>query len=583
MKPHFSHAVQGILFLLFSTTLCAQTYITNVTVIDVERHKIIPNKTVVLVNEIITEIGNGSLKVPPGATQIDGKGKFLMPGLVDAHVHFFQNGGLYTRPDAINLQEAKPYENEIARAKELMESQLKRYLRNGITTVIDPGSTFSFLKLKEQFKDDEFAPNIYMSGPLFTTYEPEVYRNRNDDEPFHLVKTVDDAKKMLQQQLTRKPDFVKIWYIAKVDGLDPEAGARKYLPVVKAIIDEAHKHNIKVAVHATERITAQLSVENGADYLVHGIEDELLTDDFVKLIKAKNVILCPTLVVASGYDLTFAQNRNTNIHELREGDPFQLGSLLDLKHLKLRDSTLIGDYKKHANSPKSLEKCRRETEICEKNLKKLSDAGVIIATGTDAGNIGTLHASSYLDEVLAMKKAGMSNWKIIEASTINGAKVLGKQQEFGSITKGKTADLILLDANPVDNIENLTKINRVFHHGIVHEPSKILPETPEELVQRQLNAYNFRNIEGFLETYSDDVELYDYPDKLIGKGKDGMRKTYAKMFAEIPDLHCEILGRIVQGNTIIDKERVNFGTQTVEAVAMYIVENGKIKKVYFIQ
>lgn len=560
----------------------SQLYITNVTVADVEKHQLLPNQTVVIHREIISDIFTGSAKIPANAQVINASGKFLLPGLVDAHVHFFQNGGLYTRPDAMNLQEIKPYEKEIVRAKKLMESQLKRYLRNGITTVIDPGSTYSFLNLKNEFKGDTFTPNIYMAGPLFTTYEPDVYLNRNDDEPFHLVKTVDEAKKMLAVQLAHQPDFVKIWYIARVDGLNPEDGARKYLPVVKTIIDEAHKRHVKVAVHATERITAQLAVENGADYLVHSVDDELLGEDFVKLIKSKNVILCPTLIVASGYSDTFGQMKKTSAHELRQADPSQLGSLLDLKHLKLSDSTIIAKYKASASSERSLERFKNEDEICRKNLKKLSDAGVIIATGTDAGNIGTMHASSYLEELLAMKKSGMSNWEIIEASTINGAKILGRQHEFGSVKKGKAADLVLLDANPIDDLENLTKIHRVFRLGIAHNPSEILQETPEELVQRQLNAYNFGNLDAFLETYADDVELYDYPDKLIGKGKEGMRKTYGKMFAEIPDLHCEIVSRIVQGHTIIDQERVNFGGRTIEAVALYFVENGKIKKVVFL-
>ena len=91
----------------------------------------------------------------------------------------------------------------------------------------------------------------------------------------------------------------------------------------------------------------------------------------------------------------------------------------------------------------------------------LSDAGVVIATGTDAGNIGTMHASSYLAELQAMQKSGMTNWQIIEASTINGAKVLDKEDELGSVRIGKKANLILLDANPVEQIENVTKIHRV--------------------------------------------------------------------------------------------------------------------------
>jgi hypothetical protein len=282
-----------------------------------------------------------------------------------------------------------------------------------------------------------------------------------------------------------------------------------------------------------------------------------------------------------GYINTFGQNNNFSNYELLKADPYQLGSLLDLKHLP--DTLLINNYKKSANSEKQIAKANETNAICLKNLKKLSDAGILIASGTDAGNIGTLHASSYLAELKAMQKSGMSTWQIIQASTINGAKILNKENEFGTITIGKKANLILLDENPIDNLDNIAKINRVINRGVVFNPNELIVETPTALAQRQLNAYNCRNIEAFLEPYADDVELYMYPNKLIGIGKENMRKNYAKMFETTPNLHCELVGRLVQGNIVIDKERVQFGNTIVEAIAIYHIENNKIKKVYFVE
>jgi hypothetical protein len=214
----------------------------------------------------------------------------------------------------------------------------------------------------------------------------------------------------------------------------------------------------------------------------------------------------------------------------------------------------------------------------------MADAGVIIATGTDAGNVGTLHATSYFEELKAMQQSGLTNWQIIQASTLNGAKVLGKEKEFGAVAIGKRADLLLLDGNPIENVEHVQNISLVINKGHVIQPDTLIKDTPLALVQRQLNAYNARNIEAFLEPYADDVELYQYPDKLLGTGKDFMKKSYAEMFSNTPGLHCEIKGRIVQGNIIIDKESVTgFGPTAVEAVAIYHVVQGKIKKAYFIQ
>ena len=160
---------------------------------------------------------------------------------------------------------------------------------------------------------------------------------------------------------------------------------------------------------------------------------------------------------------------------------------------------------------------------------------------------------------------------------------MDKENEFGSVAVNKKANLLLLDASPIENIENLTKINRVINNGIVFNPGEILKDSPEDLAQRQLNAYNLRNMEAFLEPYADDVEVYQYPNTLQFIGKETMRNSYAQMFESVPNLHCELVDRIVQGNIVIDKERVQFGDKIVEAVAIYHIENNKIKKVFFIQ
>jgi hypothetical protein len=207
----------------------------------------------------------------------------------------------------------------------------------------------------------------------------------------------------------------------------------------------------------------------------------------------------------------------------------------------------------------------------------------MIATGTDAGNIGTLHASSYLAEIKAMQSSGMNNWQILRASTMNGAKVLGQEREFGSVTIGKLANLVLLDADPIKDIENISRIHLVINRGVVIDPDTLIRETPEDLVQRQLNAFNLRTIDAFLETFSDDIELYNYPDHLLSRGKVEMRKSYGALFANSPDLHCEILERTVQGNVIVDKESIQYDStrSKVIATATYHIEEGKIRKVYF--
>jgi predicted amidohydrolase YtcJ len=140
-----------------------------------------------------------------------------MPGMTDAHVHFFQSGGLYTRPDALDLRKFVPYNKEIEKGHQNMKALLNRYLKTGITSVIDVGSTYNFLKLRDSLSENRLLPSVYMTGPLLTTYEPQVFMGLKNDEPFRLVSTIEDAKKAINEQLPYRPDFIKIWYIVSLE------------------------------------------------------------------------------------------------------------------------------------------------------------------------------------------------------------------------------------------------------------------------------------------------------------------------------------------------------------------------------
>ncbi|MCL1668757.1 amidohydrolase family protein [Elizabethkingia ursingii] len=580
--------MKKLLSIFFAAGLCSvsihsQTFIKNVTIVDVVNKKLIPAQTVVINKDLIADVQSARKKTfPSNAIIIDGTGKYLMPGMTDAHVHFFQSGGLYTRPDALDLRKYVPYNREIEMGHQNMEALLKRYLMTGITNVIDVGSTYNFLKLRDSLSGNKLLASVYMTGPLLTTYEPKVFMGLKNDEPFRLVSTIEDVKKAINEQLPYRPDFIKIWYIVSLGKEGVEAEARKYEPLIKEIILEAHKNKLKVAVHATERIAAQIAVQNGCDFLVHNIEDEVVSDRFVQLLKSGKVILSPTLTVMDNYYNTFGQKINYNTYDLKNSDPEAIGSIYDIKHLS---NAVIPMLKQRFDQPQMKTRISRTDSIRKVNLKKLIDGGVVIAAGTDAGNIGTQHASSFQNELKSMQESGLSIWQVLQSATISPAKILDKEMVSGSITKGKIADMILLNADPTKSLENLTAINKVFKNGNVLDPENLVSITPELLVQQQLNAYNARNIEAFLEPYSDDVEIYTFPNTLISKGKDGMRKSYTEMFTKLPNLHCELKGRIVQGNIVIDRESVSGirDNTNVEATAVYEIKNHKIIKVYFIK
>ncbi len=573
-------ATKFFLLFLFSASQMqapAQVVIRQATIVDVENKKLLPAQDVLVQDGKIAAIGK-KLPVPAGVQVIDGTNRYLMPGLVDAHVHFFQSGGIYTRPDVIDLRKEKPYEQENQWVHQNMEAFLRRYLRAGITSVIDVGATVSFLQQRDTFRSKSYAPAVLMTGPLLTTWEPEVYKKLGSEEPFYLMKTPGEARAYVQKQVPYKPDFIKIWYI--VMGRNKDSSARASLPLVQAVIDEAKKLNLRVAVHATERITAQLAVEAGAHFLVHNIEDEPVDDRFVQLLKQKGTVLCPTMVVAGNYSKSLGQTYTPTADDFRYAHPTPLNSLYNLQAAK--DTVLVRRYYNgiRQNAPAA----RAEDSLRTENLKRLFNGGVTIATGTDAGNIGTQHVSSYYDELAAMQQSGMDTWALLQASTINGAKALGKETMFGAVRKGLSADLLLLTKNPAENSRNWQSIEWVINKGVPLQPDSILQPTPVELADQQLVAYNAHDLEAFLAPYADDVEIYDLQtNKLRAKGKEAMRKQY-NFLTNIKTLYCNLINRMVQGNIVVDHEEIwAEGGRRFYGLAIYEIRGSKIAKVWFPQ
>jgi imidazolonepropionase-like amidohydrolase len=563
---------------LFCFTLVAgfaqsSTWFTNVNLINTSEGKSRSGATVVTEGNRITNVFfQKKIKVPDRVKVVDLQGKYMMAGLVDAHIHFFQSGGLYTRPDALNLSKFYAYEKDQRWITENLDDLMRRYLACGITSVIDVGGPLRNYQIRKYCGTNELSPNAYVTGPLISTYQPPNLDKK--DPPIIKVDNEEAARELVRKQLPYQPDFIKIWYIVL-----PGQPAEKTLPIIKAAIDESHKNKIKVAVHATEYHTARLAVEAGCDILVHSVSDRLLDKEFLGLLKSRNIVYIPTLIVASKYKEVFTQQHRFDREDFRVANPFMLGNLFDLQHLNPNEAGM--DYLKVR---KSLKLPSKEDTISQSNLQLANEAGVSIASGTDAGNIGTQHAASFFTELKAMRAAGMSNAAILKASTITSARGFGKENEVGSIEKGKLANILILDKNPLDSLEYLQQLVYVVNRGKLIKADTLLPVTPEILAQQQLNAYNARNIDAFLEPYSDSVAIYSFNGLLLMKGKDQMRKGYEGMFQKITNLHCQLVNRIVQGNVVIDQESVTgFGPQPLKAIAIYTIEKRKIQQVHFIQ
>jgi imidazolonepropionase-like amidohydrolase len=289
------------------------------------------------------------------------------------------------------------------------------------------------------------------------------------DPPIVKIDIPDQARQFVRKLAPQKPDYVKIWYI-----VDKDHPVDSFRPIVRATIEESHGRNLRVAVHATELETARAAVEEGADLLVHSVTDKLVDDAFVKLLKEKNIILTPTLVVFERYGRTFANKLNLTPEERAWGNPEVIATLdvtkLPLDKVPDRIKTALAD------PDATLVRIKATYDIALKNLETLQNAGVTIAVGTDAGNIGTIHGPAIFREFQLMKEAGLTPMQILRCATVNAAKFFGGETgaRIGKIDKGYFADLVILKSNPLDDIANASDIDSTVKNGAIYPADSIL-------------------------------------------------------------------------------------------------------------
>jgi len=566
------------LALLIFGNATAQTVITNVTILDVANTHLINHQTVLVEGNTIKSITpSGKFKTPAHTRIIDGTNKFLMPGLIDAHAHPW-DGDMYS-DDGIDLTKYKSFQNAIDESKARLATNYKRFLQCGITTVISPGTTNSTFRISDSLAKQSSMPTLYMAGKLISVSDFGNPHNLSpDDEYFDYAANVDAAKNIVQNQLKLHPSFIKVLFVPDLTWQHIEDSARSKYPIVKAIIDEAHRNGLKVAVHATERITAQLAVEAGCDYLAHGIHDEVVEQDFINLLKQNQTILCPTSNVEYPILRAYTQNPAYTTYELQHANPFVVKTFFDLEDL---DSALFRQTKLKWESGKRIFK---RDSIRLINLKKLENAGVRIAAGTDVGSLGDMPAASYLPELLKMKQSGMDNWQIIKSATLSPTYFINKQNALGTIATGKIADMILLNKNPVDELENLNDIALVFKNGVPILPDTLMSESPEMAVQRLWNAYNAKNSLAFFSCVAPDIKMYTSADSNLYQGLKEVEEKYTSQLQKTSKTHCEIKSRMVSGDTVVDKVIIKeSGKLTNEQIIVYKINGHKIISICFIK
>jgi imidazolonepropionase-like amidohydrolase len=555
-----------------------QIYLVDGNIVNVKDGKVDKNMTIVIEDSVIRKIekSNAKLEIPATATVINLNGKYIMPGMIDSHIHFFQSGGLYTRPDHINVPNIYSYEKDQHWISDNREDIMRRYLACGITTVMDMGGPMTNFEVRKYCNQSPVSPNALVTGPLISTYAPPNFDK--NDPPIIKVNNEEEAIAAVRKQLPFHPDYIKIWFI--VSASQP---AEKSLPIIHAVIEESHKNNLKVLVHATQLHTARLAVEAGCDILVHSVSDSLVDPSFIKLLKAKNTTLITTLKVREMGNEEVTQQFYFTSHDLRYANPFMLGTLFDLQHIPAKE---VGFDYMDMRSKRKLPSIQDSNMLV--NCKLLYDAGINIAAGTDAGNPGTEHAASYLDELLAMKQAGLTNAQVLKAATNNAAKGFGIENRLGNIEKDMLADLLILNNNPFENLQNLDSIYLMVHRGKLIKTDSLIKQSPASIVQQQFNAYNAHDFDEFFNLYSDSIVISN-GDTVIVRGKQQMRKLYQSLFTTETFLHSQLLSQMIYGNTVTDLESTEAISGTLlkhhisKGLAIYRVNKNKIDKVTLIR
>lgn len=384
----------------------------------------IENSAFVVQNGKFTAVGKkGEVKAPQGAARVDLSGKTVMPTLIDDHTHL---GWTIIKTGQIGKD---------TYSKANLIDHLQRYAYYGIAAAqsmgIDPGD------IPYQVRADP-GPNAAMfhiagrgmampnAGPGADYWRPVAYG----------VSTETEARKAVDELAAKKVDLIKIW----VD--DRNGTVQKLTPeLYRAIIDEAHKHKTRVAAHIFYLADAKELLRSGIDIFAHGIRDRDVDDEVIALFKQHpNVWVIPNL-----------PERETTEDDIR----FAAQTLLPSQVEKLRAS--VANVK-----PEAAKAAREFYGIQARNLVKLYAAGVKIGFGTDTNNTVGWGAHQELTDMVA---AGMTPNQVLTAATKSAAELM-KLDQLGTIKTGKTASFLVLDANPLDNINNSRRINAVYFSGI---------------------------------------------------------------------------------------------------------------------
>lgn len=429
--------------------------IVGATLIDGRGGAPVPNANIIIRDGKIDCAG--ACSVPEGIDVVDGHGLWVTPGLIDAHVHFSQTGWADGRPDALDVRQSHPYDQVEADLKAHPERFGHTDLCSGVTAVFDVGGYPWTLRLHDRFENDTALPHVVAAGPLMSTLDH--WLNLPAERQFIHLHDEASARDGVRYLASQGSHAIKVWFI-----VTPQMPVASSAPWVTDAADEARKHNLPLIVHATGLAEAKASLRAGANVLVHSVEDLPVDQELIDLAKKNGTIVIPTLTVLDGYLRMYRGVVDRKAPAVDDPnrclDPSTLARVAETAGV---DPSLVDPSRMAARQ----QRADRFTQVTRANLKTLVNAGIPIATGTDAGNPLTLHGPAIYAEMEAMQAAGMTPMQVIVSSTAIASRAMGMDKQFGTVEKGKDADLVITGADPSANVANLRKIRYVVRSGVV--------------------------------------------------------------------------------------------------------------------
>jgi imidazolonepropionase-like amidohydrolase len=392
--------------------------------------------------------------VPSGARRIDSRGTWIIPGLIDAHVHFSQTGWFDGRPDAADVRDQFPYATVEADLEAHPDRFFRSYLCSGVTSVFDVGGYPWTWELRDRFANNPSAPRIAAAGPLLSTID--FWLNLPGQQQFIYMANDSVVREAIRTHAAFHSDAVKLWYIMPPEPPDTV----RIQGLVRVIGEESHRQHLPFIVHATGLWEAKDAIRAGADVLVHSVFDKPVDDEFLELARSHHIVYIPTLTVGEGYIEAGKGTVDGHLYPLVCADSVS-------RKLVASGSPKLQHGKAWWTDTAAIKATARELATGEANAKRVQDAGITLAVGTDAGNPGTLHGPSIYRELQLTADAGLSPMEVLVAATRNGAMAMGRERQVGTVEAGKSADLVALDADPLADVRNYQRVRWVMKGGVL--------------------------------------------------------------------------------------------------------------------